>query len=96
MRSYLIDLALQKPSSLGEPYALWTLERLQRAFQARYGLHLSDSTIWTWLDAEGCSGNGNRAGSMKSSNTTPQFADKREHRPGLSEATTVHTRHLCR
>jgi transposase len=52
-RSALLDLALQKPRSLGYPFELWTLERLQRAFQERHGVHLSDSTIWTWVEAEG-------------------------------------------
>ena len=28
VRSKLLDLALQKPRSLGRPFALWTLERL--------------------------------------------------------------------
>ena len=35
------------------PFKLWTLERLQSAFKERQGVHLSDSTIWTWLDEEG-------------------------------------------
>ena len=47
VRSQLINLALQKPRSLGYPFELWTLERLQTAFKDRYGIHLSDSTIWT-------------------------------------------------
>jgi transposase len=53
VRSALIDLALQKPRSLGYPFELWTLERLQGAFEERQGTHLSDSTIWTWLAEEG-------------------------------------------
>ena len=53
IRSNLLDLALQKPRSLGYPFELWTLERLQRAFKERHGVHLSDSTIWTWVEAEG-------------------------------------------
>ena len=52
-RSALLDLALQKPRGLGYPFELWTLERLQRAFKERHGLHLSDSTIWNWVEAEG-------------------------------------------
>jgi transposase len=52
-RSALLDLALQKPRSLGYPFELWTLERLQRAYKERYDLHLSVSTIWTWVEAEG-------------------------------------------
>lgn len=53
VRSYLVNLATQKPKTLGYPFALWTLERLQAAFQERHGIHLSDSTIWEWLAAEG-------------------------------------------
>ena len=53
VRSKLIDLAMQRPSSLGYPFELWTLIRLQIAFKQREGIHLSDSTIWTWLKDEG-------------------------------------------
>jgi len=53
VRSALIRLALQKPDTLGYPFKLWTLERLQRAFEERAGVHLSDSTIWTWMAEEG-------------------------------------------
>jgi transposase len=53
VRSQLIDLALQKPQSLGYPFELWTLIRLQIAFKQREGTHLSDSTIWHWLKDEG-------------------------------------------
>ncbi len=53
VRGQLVALAIQKPSSLGYPFELWTLERLQRAFEERHGVHLSDSTIWEWLAAEG-------------------------------------------
>jgi transposase len=52
VRSQLIDLALQKPSSLEYPFALWTLARLQTAIKERYDLHLSRSTIWQWIKAE--------------------------------------------
>jgi len=53
VRSRLIALAVQKPRTLGHAFALWTLERLQRAFEAEHHVHLSDSTIWTWLKEEG-------------------------------------------
>jgi transposase len=53
VRSQLIAFARQKPASLELPFKLWTLERLQREFEARTGIHLSDSTIWEWLEAEG-------------------------------------------
>ena len=53
VRSALISLAFQKPQSLGYPFALWTLARPQQACEERHGVHLSDSTIWTWMDEEG-------------------------------------------
>ena len=53
VRGQLIDLALQKPRSLGYPFELWTLIRLQTAFKERTGIYLSDSTIWVWLKEEG-------------------------------------------
>jgi hypothetical protein len=46
-------LALQKPNTLGYPFKLWILERLQTTLLEREGIHLSDSTIWTWMDEEG-------------------------------------------
>lgn len=53
IRSKLIDLAMQKPSSLGYPFELWTLIRMQTVFKQREGVYLSDSTIWNWLKEEG-------------------------------------------
>jgi transposase len=53
VRSALISLALQKPNTLGYPFKLWILERLQTTLLEREGIHLSDSTIWTWMDEEG-------------------------------------------
>ena len=49
----LVSLALQKPDTLGYPFKLWTLERLQTAFEQRQGIHVSDITIWKWVEAEG-------------------------------------------
>jgi len=53
VRSVLIDLALTKPESVGIPSQQWTLERLQTAFREQQGVHLSCSTIWEWVGAEG-------------------------------------------
>jgi len=53
VRSKLLDLVLQKPRSLGRPFALWTLERLQEAFLEREKVHLAVSTIWEWVEEEG-------------------------------------------
>lgn len=53
VRSRLIDLAVQKPRTLGYPFELWTLDRLRTVLEEREGIRLSNSTIWTWLDEEG-------------------------------------------
>jgi transposase len=42
VRSELINLALRRLNALGHPFKLWTLQRLQSAFQERQGVHLSD------------------------------------------------------
>jgi transposase len=52
-RGSVIALARTKPRSLGLPFALWTLARLQQALQQRHGLHVTPATIWKWLQAEG-------------------------------------------
>jgi hypothetical protein len=40
IRSKTVSLALQKPRSVGYPFAVWTLEWLQRALEEREGIHL--------------------------------------------------------
>jgi transposase len=40
VHSALISLTQQKPDTLGSPFKLWTLERLQTAFKERQGIHL--------------------------------------------------------
>jgi transposase len=52
-RGTVIALARTKPRSLGLPFGLWTLARLQQALQERYGLGMTPATIWKWLQAEG-------------------------------------------
>ena len=47
VRSALIGLVTQKPDTQEYPFKLWTLQRLQSAFNERRGVHLSASTIWT-------------------------------------------------
>jgi transposase len=76
-RSALLDLALQKPSNLGYPFALWTLERLQRAFKERHGTHLSDSTIWTWVEAEGFRWRKQESWFHEPEKHAPEFVEKR-------------------
>lgn len=77
VRSKLIDLATQKPSSLGLPFELWTLERLQRAFEEREGVHLSDSTIWTWLRDEGLHWKRQQSWFHDAERHDPEFVEKR-------------------
>ena len=77
VRSALISLALQKPRSLGYPFELWTLERLQRAFKERHGVHLSDSTIWTWMDEEGFQWKRQQSWFHEAEQHDPEFVEKR-------------------
>ena len=76
-RSALLDLALQKPRNLGYPFELWTLERLQRAFKERHGIHLSDSTIWTWVEAGGFRWRKQESWFHEPERHDPEFAEKR-------------------
>jgi transposase len=77
VRSALLDLALQKPRTLGYPFELWTLERLQRAYKERYGLHLSVSTIWSWVEAEGFRWRKQESWFHEPEEHDPEFAQKR-------------------
>ena len=77
VRSALINLALQKPRSVGYPFELWTLERLQRAFKEREGVHLSDSTIWTWMDEEGFQWKRQQSWFHEAKQHDPEFVEKR-------------------
>lgn len=76
-RGKLVSLALQKPPTLGYPYQLWTLERVQRAFEEREGRHLSDSTIWTWLAEEGLEWKRQQSWFHEAQRHDPQFVEKR-------------------
>jgi transposase len=76
-RSALLDLALQKPRNLGYPFELWTLERLQRAFKERHGVHLSDSTIWTWVESEGFRWRKQESWFHEPEKHDPEFVEKR-------------------
>jgi transposase len=77
VHSQLISLATQKPSTLGYPFTLWTLERLQSAFQERHGIHLSDSTIWEWLAAEGLEWKRQESWFHEAEKHDPEFVEKR-------------------
>lgn len=77
VRGSLISLALHKPRSLGYPFALWTLERLQRAFEERCGVHLSDSTIWSWMEEEGLQWKRQQSWFHEADQHDPEFVEKR-------------------
>jgi transposase len=77
VRSALIGLARQKPDSLGYPFKLWTLERLQTAFKEREGVHLSDSTIWEWVEGEGFKWKRQQSWFHEAEKHDPEFVEKR-------------------
>jgi transposase len=76
-RSALVSLALQKPATLGYPFQLWTLASLQTAFAERQGTHLSDSTIWEWLAAEGLEWKRQQSWFHDAEKHDPEFVEKR-------------------
>jgi transposase len=76
-RSALVSLAQQKPNTLGYPFKLWTLERLQTAFKQREGVHLSDSTIWEWVEAEGFKWKRQESWFHEAEKHDPEFVEKR-------------------
>jgi transposase len=76
-RSALVSLAQQKPNTLGYPFKLWTLERLQTAFKEREGVHLSDSTIWEWVEAEGFKWKRQESWFHEAEKHDPEFVEKR-------------------
>jgi transposase len=77
VRGALVSLALRKPRSLGYPFELWTLERLQNAFKERQGVHLSDSTIWTWMAEEGFEWKRQQSWFQEVEKHDPEFVEKR-------------------
>jgi transposase len=77
VHSALIALARQKPESLGYVFKLWTLERLQTAFHEREGVHLSDSTIWEWVEAEGFRWKRQESWFHDAEKQDPEFVEKR-------------------
>ena len=77
VRSALLNLAVQKPSTLGYPFALWTVERLRQAFMERHQLTLARSTIWEWLAAEGLDWKRQQSWFHEAERHDPQFVEKR-------------------
>ncbi len=58
----MIDLALQKPRSLGYPFEVWTLGRLQTAFTEKTGIHLLIQRSGNGSKRRVCVGNVNKVG----------------------------------
>ncbi len=79
-------LARPKHESLGYPSKLWTLEGLQMAFWERLGVHLSDSTIWEWVEAEGFHWKRSESWFHEAEKADPEFVEKRG---ALSRPTTA-------
>jgi transposase len=52
-RQQLVDCVRRRPRSLGQPYSLWTLQRLADHLAEQTGLRLSDETVRRALKAEG-------------------------------------------
>lgn len=77
LKGKLLSLALQKPHTLGLPFALWTLGRLQTAFQEREGLHLATSTIWEYVEAEGLQWKRQQSWFHAAEHHDAEFAEKR-------------------
>ncbi len=77
VRNKVIDLALQKPRGLGYPFQLWTLERLQTAFEEREGIRLCDVTIWTWMEAAGFTWKHQESWLRDAENHDDEFVEKR-------------------
>jgi len=84
VRSRVIDLAMQKPESIGLPFKLWSVSRLQTEYEARYGLRLSTSTIWEWMKAEGLDWKRQQSWFHDAEKQDPEFVAKR----GLSSVLT--------
>lgn len=77
VKGKLLDLVLQKPRTLGYPFELWTLLRLQTAFAEREGVQLSDSTIWQWLHDEGLDWKRQQSWFHDAEKHDPDFVEKR-------------------
>jgi transposase len=77
VRGQVVNLAQQKPGSLGYPFAMWTLERLQVALREKHNLHLSRSTIWKWLDDEGLEWKRQQSWFHEPEKHDPEFVEKR-------------------
>jgi transposase len=77
VRSEVVNVAVQKPRSLGYPFEMWTLQRLQVALREKRNLHLSRATIWRWLEAEGLEWKRQESRFHEAEQHDPDFVEKR-------------------
>ncbi len=52
-KSRLVLVARQRPGSLGQPYSLWTCQRLADYMAEETGIRVSDETVRRYLIAAG-------------------------------------------
>lgn len=81
-RSQVIDMALQKPETLGYPFKLWTLSRLQVALAECCDLKVARGTIWKWMNAEGLEWKRQQSWFHDVEQHDPEFVKKREPSSG--------------
>jgi len=94
VRSKLLDVALQKPSTIGYPFAFWALERLQDAFFDQEKVHLVLSTIWEWVEAEGLKWRRQESWFHEAKKHDERFAEKRGYNRGLRRSSASIPRDL--
>ena len=82
-----------KAQEPGYPFKLWTLERIQTAFQEGEGVHLSDSTIWEWVLGEGFRWKRQESWFHDAEKADPGFVEKGEHHHGLPNPNPRHAGH---
>ena len=76
-RGKVLDLAIQKPSSLGYPFELWTLTRLKKALEEKHEIKVQPATIWRWLVAEGLTWKRQQSWFHDADKHDPEFVEKR-------------------
>jgi transposase len=91
-RSELAKFARTPPPSLGLPFQVWTMERLQAAMLERTGRRFSTKTLWTWLKKEGLRWRRQQSG-LRPVLHTPEAMEEFEEKRGLSSRyTNRHTK----
>lgn len=96
VRSKLLDLVLQKPRSLGYPFKIWTLDRLQETFFEWEQVRLATSTIWEWVEAQGLKWRCQESWFHEAEIHDERFTEKKGHNRGLRRSSTPDPRDLHR